>query len=316
MKQPTLAELTAFLHVAEHLSFRRAAVALGLSPSALSHTIRGLEARLGAPLINRTTRSVALTEAGLRLAERLRPAVTSIAEAISELAEDGDRLVGRICISTMEYGGRLLIGDVIGEFQASHPEVEFEICVDHALVDIVGSGCDAGVRFRDQVPPDMVAVPIGPPVSMVAFASPGYLDGRTHPAVPSDLLTHRCIRQRLATGAIYRWQFECDGRAVAIDPQGPLTCNNLGLIVLAALRGLGIGFAPSHHVRPFLESGELVQLLAEFSPSFEGHCLYYPRSRHRTRTFAAFIEHVRSRSGSIAGGAGQTSPRMPSMRST
>lgn len=295
MKQPTLAELTAFLRVAEHLNFRRASIALGVSPSALSHAIKGLEARIGTPLIKRTTRSVALTEAGQRLAQRLRPAIASIDDAFTELAEAGDTLTGRICISTMEYGGRLLLENAVTGFQAMHPEVESEIRVDHALVDIVASGCDAGVRFRDQVPPDMIAIPIGPPVAMVACAAPSYLRDRPPVTQPQDLLSHRCIRQRLSSGAIYRWRFESDGRGITIDPRGPLICNNLSLIVLAALRGLGIGFVPSNHVAPYFESGALTPLLQDFSPPFDGHCLYYPRSRHHAPTFAAFIDYLRTR---------------------
>ncbi|ARP82251.1 hypothetical protein CAL12_16465 [Bordetella genomosp. 8] len=295
MKQPTLAELTAFLRVAEHLNFRRAALTLGVSPSALSHTIKGLEARIGALLVKRTTRSVALTEAGQRLAQRLTPAIASIDAAFTELADIGDTLTGRICISTMEYGGRLLLEDAVAGFQAMHPDVEFEIRVDHALVDIVAAGCDAGVRFRDQVPPDMVAIPIGPPVAMVAFASPAYLRDRPPVAQPHDLLAHRCIRQRLSSGAIHRWRFERDGRGITIDARGPLICNNLSLIVLAALRALGIGYVPSNHVEPYFESGALTPLLRDFSPPFDGHCLYYPRNPHHAPTFAAFLNHLRSR---------------------
>lgn len=295
MKQPTLNDLTAFLHLADHLNFRRAAIDLGVSPSALSHTLRTLEARLGTRLLNRTTRSVALTDAGLRLAARLRPAVTSIDEALAELADGAEGLTGKLCINTMEFGGRLLIANAVGSFQALHPAVEIEICVDHALVDIVAGGFDLGVRFRDQVPPDMVAIPIGPPVAMIACASPRYLEGKTLPLEPADLRALHCIRQRLATGAIQRWSFEREGRTITIEPRGPLTCNNLTIIVAATLDGQGVCYVPSHHVQPYLEAGTLVQLLGDLSPPFDGHCLYYPAARHRTRTFSAFVEHVRLR---------------------
>jgi len=210
---------------------------------------------------------VALSDAGARLADRLRPAMGSIGDALSELREDGDRLNGRIRISAMEYGAQLLV-DVVASFQAQHSCVEFEIVVDPALADLVADGFDAGIRFRDQVPPDMIAVPIAPPNAMVAVASPAYLENRPALVQPSDLMGHRCIRQRLASGVIYRWEFEQRGRPLLIDPPGTLTCNSLTTIVSAALAGLGVAFVASHHVRSHVDRGRLVQLLAAYSPDY------------------------------------------------
>ena len=298
MRQPSIDDLTAFLAIAEHRSFRRAAPALGVSPSALSHAMRTLEDRVGVRLLNRTTRTVALTESGARLVERLRPAMASIRDALGEAAEGGEVLRGRIGINTIEYGALLLLRSVVGSFSERHPQVSIEITVDHALVDLVCSGFDAGVRFQDQVPLEMVAVPIAPPAAMVAFASPAYLEGRPVPADPSDLMGHRCIRRRLGNGAILRWRFEHAGRAIVVDPPGFLTLDSPGTIITAALCGVGIGFAPSHHVDEHFGSGRLVQLLGGFCPRFPGHCFYYPAARHPTRAFAAFVEHLRAHLGS------------------
>ncbi|XYD11825.1 LysR family transcriptional regulator (plasmid) [Methylobacterium sp. NMS12] len=202
MRQPHLNDLAAFLAIAETQSFRRAAFALQVSHSALSRAMRTLEARLGVRLLNRTTRSVAPTEAGERFAARLRPALVDVDDAIAELRDLGDELAGRIRITTMEYGATLLIERGLIAFQVRHPGVEIELVVDAALVDLVAAGFDAGVRLRDQVPPDMAAIPIAPASTLAAAAAPAYLARHPAPARPADLLGHRCIRQRLASGAI------------------------------------------------------------------------------------------------------------------
>jgi DNA-binding transcriptional LysR family regulator len=294
MKRATLNELTAFLAIAEHLNFRRAAVELGVTPSALSHTIRTLERRVNVQLLLRSTRSVALTEAGMRLAAKLRPALADVGEALGQLAEHGDALSGRIAITASEQGGRLLIERIFGSFRRLHPQVRLEVCSELALADLIASGCDAGVRLRAQVPPDMIAVPIGPAVAVVACASPAYLHQRAAPETPADLPGHECIRQRLSTGAICRWEFESRGEPLFFDPQGALTFNSHGHVVAAALLGLGIAYVPSHHVDTYLAAGALVQVLPGYSKPLEGFCLYYPSTRHPTKTFKAFVDHVRS----------------------
>ena len=300
MRQPALDDLTAFLAIAEHRSFRRAARALGVSASALSHTIRTLEGRLAARLLNRTTRSVSLTEVGARLAERLCPAMASITDALGEVREAGERLTGRIRITTTEYGVEILVRDVIGGFQKLHPEVEIELVMDPALADLVSGGFDAGIRFRDQVPADMVAIPISPPGAMVAVASPGYLQAHAAPVRPADLLQHRCIRQRMASGAVHRWEFEEVGRLILIDPPGTLTMNTPTLVARAALQGLGIAFVLSHIVQQHCDDERLVPLLSGYSPSFGGQCFYYAAARHPTRAFAAFVDQVRTLSARFA----------------
>ncbi len=294
MRRSSLNELSIFLAVAEHRSFRRAAAELQVSPSALSHALRGLEQRLGVRLLNRTTRSVALTDAGARLAARLSPAFAIVDDALAEARDEADELGGRIRITTMEHGAQVLMGDVVA-FQRLHQGVEFELVVDVALIDLVADGFDAGVRLREQVPPDMVALPMGPPTSFIAAASPDYLALHGEPLTPSDLLAHRCIRQRLSSGAIYRWEMEADRREIVINPQGMLATNSFTAIVAAAIAGAGVCFVPEHHVRSHIEAGRLTRILKTFSPSFDGLCLYYPPYRQQTRAFAAFLEHLRRR---------------------
>ena len=296
MRRSSLNELSTFLAVAEHRSFRRAAAELQVSPSALSHALRGLEQRLGVRLLNRTTRSVALTDAGARLAARLSPAFAIVDDAIAEARDEAEELGGRIRITTMEHGAQVLIGDIVA-FQRIHQGVELELVVDLALIDLAAEGFDAGVRLREQVPPDMVAVSIGPTTSFAAAASPDYLALHGEPLTPSDLLAHQCIRQRLSSGAIYHWEMEVDGREVVIDPPGTLATNSLPAIVAAAVAGAGVCFIPEHHVRSHIEAGRLTRILEVFSPSFDGLCLFYPPYRQQTRAFAALVEHLRRRTG-------------------
>jgi DNA-binding transcriptional LysR family regulator len=292
--RPRLDDLAVFLTIAEHGSFRRAAVVLDLSPSALSHTMRALETRLGVRLLNRTTRSVGLTDAGARLAEALRPALVGVDNAIAELRDDAEHLSGRIRITTTESGATLLLDRGMAEFQERHLLVEIELAIDAAPVDLAAGGFDAGIRFRDDVPPDMTLIPISQRASLVAAAAPTYLARYQAPQRPADLLDHRCIRQRFASGRIYRWEFEDDGRSVTINPPGTLTINSLTAIVAAAVRGAGICYVPMHHVAAQIGSGQLLRLLGDYSPSFDGPCFYYSPSRHPTRAFKAFVDHLRN----------------------
>ncbi|ANG98760.1 hypothetical protein A8A54_19355 [Brucella pseudogrignonensis] len=289
----SLDDLTLFLAVVEHGNFRRAAGAVGLSPSAFSHAIRATESRLGVRLVERTTRSMRLTDAGVRLAERISPAMTTIGDALDELQNVAAIPSGRIRITTMEYGVKLLFQRRLSEFLDLFPGIEVEISVDTALLDLVGSGFDAGIRFRDDVPADMVAMSLAPDVAFVAVASPEYLARFPAPQRPADLLEHHCIRQRMRNGAIYRWSFEDGARNITIDPPGRLTVNSIDSTVVAAAQGAGIGFLPKHHVAEHVAAGSLIILLEQFSSSFEGHCLYYRANKQPTRAFAAFIDHMR-----------------------
>jgi DNA-binding transcriptional LysR family regulator len=293
MSQPDLSELTVFIAVAEQRSFRAAARILGLSPSALSHSIRGLEARLNARLFNRTTRSVALTEAGEQFFQRVRPLLADLKEAVEDLSTSRDRPSGSIRISAAEASARPLIQHVLPGFLATYPDIHVEIVVDTRFVDIVAEGFDAGVRLFDDVPRDMIAIRFGPDMRLAAVASPAYLAQHGHPATPQELAQHRCIRFRFSSGRLYRWDFVRGPEHVDMDVDGPMTLGNPPLMVDAALAGIGIAWVPQYHVDHHLASGRLVHLLQEWSPAVAGACLYYPANRHPPTALRLFTQAVR-----------------------
>ncbi len=202
---------------------------------------------------------------------------------------------GRVRVTTMEYGVRLLFERGLAQFLDSYPKIEIEHSVDMALVDLVESNFDVGIRYRGDVPGDMVAIPIGSPVAFVAVASPAYLAKSSQPQRPADLLKHQCIRQRMASGAKHRWSFQDGGRNVTIDPPGRLTVESIKSTVTAAVRGAGIGYLPRHHAADLITSGTLIVLLDRFSSTFDGHCLYYKATKQPTQAFAAFIDYMRGR---------------------
>ncbi|TNC47294.1 LysR family transcriptional regulator [Rubellimicrobium rubrum] len=296
MRQAGLAHLVSFLAIAEHGSFRKAAEALGQSPSALSHAVRGLEERLGQRLLNRTTRSLALTDAGRLLLARVGPAMRTIQDAQAELAEASDHLRGRIRINAMESGAMALLRSAVAHFAHHHPEVEIEIVTDTSLVDIVAAGFDAGVRLREAVPLDMVAVPIGPEAAFAVVAAPGYLSVIPPPASPADLARHRGIRLRFPGGVISRWEFERRGEAAVFDPPSGLTLDSLNVVVEAALQELGLAWVPLDLVADHIAAGRLVRMLEEWSPAFPGLCLYYPSQRHHAKALSEFIRRARHES--------------------
>ncbi|CAG4922577.1 LysR family transcriptional regulator [Paraburkholderia gardini] len=293
MLRAGLSELTAFVAIAEQRSFRAAARVLGVSPSALSHSMRGLEARLGVRLFNRTTRSVALTEAGAQLLRRAGPAIADLEDAVNEVASARNRPSGSIRISASESAARPIIREVLPDFLAACPDIHVEFVVDTRLVDIVADGFDAGIRVLEDVPRDMIAVRFGPDMRFAAVASPDYLSRHPAPKAPHDLAQHRCIRFRFESGALYRWDLEHRGKTASIDVDGPMTLGNLNLMVEAALAGIGIAWVTEHHVVAHLASGELVHLLPEWSPSFPGLCLYYPANRHPPTALRLFAQAVR-----------------------
>lgn len=293
MMRAGLSELTAFVAIAEQRSFRAAARVLGVSPSALSHSMRGLEARLGVRLFNRTTRSVALTEAGEQLLLRAGPAIADLEDAVNEVASARNRPSGSIRISASESAARSIVREVLPDFLAAYPDIHVEFVVDTRLVDIVADGFDAGIRVLQDVPRDMIAVRFGPDMRFAAVASPDYLSRHPAPKAPHDLAQHRCIRFRFESGALYRWDLEHRGKTASIDVDGPMTLGNLNLMVEAALAGIGIAWVTEHLVAAHLASGELVHLLPEWSPSFPGLCLYYPANRHPPTALRLFAQAVR-----------------------
>ncbi len=294
MPKPTLNDLAAFAAVAGHRSFRRAADELGLSPSSLSHTLRTLERTLGVRLLNRTTRSVAPTEAGERLLARLGPALRDLDLALETVDEFRGRPRGTVRISAPETVAQLLLRAVVPVALARYPEVAVELAADSRLVDIVADGFDAGVRLGESVPQDMVAVRFdGRDARFLAVASPAYLARAGLPGAPDDLRGHACIRHRLASGKLYRWEFARHGQEVAVEVAGPLTLDDVRLMVEAAEGGIGIAYVPERAAQPGLASGRLVTVLAEWCPPIPGLFLYYPGHRQVPPGLRAFIDVLR-----------------------
>jgi DNA-binding transcriptional LysR family regulator len=266
---------------------------MGVSRSALSHAIIGLEAKLDVRLLNRTTRSVSLTQAGARLLARIEPVLQDLDQAIDTLSEDRGTPSGILRINANKSGARILLSAVVPRFLDLYPDVELDLVSEGRLVDIVEHGFDAGVRLLEAVPKDMVAVQFGGDVRFVAVAAPSYLDGKPRPNTPDDLNAHCCIRQRLPSGKRYRWEFSKQQAEVAIDVPGNLTLDDNDLLVQAAADGRGIAYMPENFARPFLECRRLVTVLDDWCPPAPGLALYYPRSRHMPSPLRAFIDLLR-----------------------
>ncbi|MGA1799029.1 LysR family transcriptional regulator [Sphingomonas sp. 4RDLI-65] len=294
MSKPSLADLTAFASIAEHRSFRRAADALGVSRSSLSHVMRTLERTLGVRLLHRTTRSVAPTEAGERLLQRLAPVLRDLDEALDAVSDDSGQPSGTLRINGNEAAARLLLGTVVPLFLARYPQMALDLVSEGRLIDIVEQGFDAGIRLAESVPQDMIAVRLGGDMRFVAVASPAYLAANSTPIHPDDLRRHRCIRQRLPSGKLYRWEFARYGQEIAIDVPGVLTLDHSGLMVEAAIDGLGIAFVPEHVARAGLDDDKLAIVLADWSPAIPGLCLYCPGNRHVPAGLRAFIDMVKT----------------------
>lgn len=294
MARPTLNDLTAFAAVAEHRSFRKAADILGVSRSSLSHAIAGLERNLGARLLHRTTRSVAPTEAGDRLLQRLKPVLQDLEQAIDAVAEEGGHVGGNLRINGGEGGMRLLLQRVVPVFREQYPSVSLDLVTEGRLVDIVEQGFDAGIRLAEAVPRDMIAVPLGEDFRFLAVAAPAYVAKAGRPKTPDDLPEHSCIRQRLPSGKLYRWEFEKHGQEIAIDVPGVMTLDHTMLMIEAAADGLGIAYVPEIAVRSRLDDGRLIALLEDWSPPVGGLQLYYPGHRHVPASLRAFIDVMRT----------------------
>lgn len=293
MVRPSLNDLAAFATVASHRSFRRAADVMGVSRSALSHAIIGLEAKLGVRLFNRTTRSVSLTQAGARLLARLDPVLQDLDQALDTLSEERGTPSGTLRINANKSGACILLREIVPRFLDLYPDVELDLVSEGRLVDVVEQGFDAGVRLLEAVPRDMVAVTFGGDVRFIAVAAPSYMDGRATPNTPDDLHAHCCIRQRLPSGKRYRWEFSKRGAEIAVDVPGNLTLDDNDLLVQAAADGRGIAYVPEPFARPFLASGQLVTVLDDWCPPTAGLALYYPRSQHIPSPLRAFIDILR-----------------------
>ncbi|CNC53335.1 LysR family transcriptional regulator [Yersinia frederiksenii] len=287
-------DLISFLVVARERSFTKAAAKLGVSQSALSHSIRGLEERLELRLLTRTTRSVAPTQAGEKLANSLGPRFAEIENELDALSEMRDRPAGNIRITAGEHAVDSVLWPVLRSFLTEYADINVEITVDNTLTDIVAGRFDAGIRLGEQVAKDMVAVRIGPDMSMAVVGSPSYLAKYGIPTIPADLQNHRCINMRLPTmGGLYAWEFEKEGRQLKVRVDGQLTFNSLRQRIDAATIGFGLTFVPEDSVRAEIASGSLVRVLTEWCEPFPGYYLYYPSRRQHTTAFSLFIEALR-----------------------
>ena len=294
MSLPDASDLQPFLMVARHRGFRRAADAMGCTPSALSHALKALEARLEVRLFNRTTRSVALTEAGERLLARVGPAFRDIAEALEELAEWRGVPAGRLRINVARPAARLALLPVAAAFLAAHPRTSLEIVVDNSLSDMVSEGFDAGVRFGEVIAQDMIAVPIGPRQRSAIVASPAFFARHAKPVRPEDLKGLPCVGLRFATGRLYEWEFARDGVETRVAVSGPLVVDDQDLMVEAALLGAGLAYAFENQALEPVAQGRLVRVLEDWCPPYGGFSLYYPSWRQMPPALRAFVDFIRA----------------------
>ncbi|WMY11765.1 LysR family transcriptional regulator [Paraburkholderia phenoliruptrix] len=289
-----LSDLNAFRAVARLLSFKLAAVELGVTPSALSHAIRNLESRLGVRLLNRTSRIVQTTDAGRSLAQRLEVGFQEITEALDEINAFRERPVGRLRLSVLSDGARLLMARLLPRFVQSYPDVAVEVAVEDRMVDIVAEGYDAGIRFGGTIPEDFVAVPLSQPLKWVAVAAPKYLGRRRPVAVPEDLKTHSCIQIRTGQGVIYRWEFRKGDDYRVIEVPGALCVNETTLGIELALAGTGVTYCLEDRVRQHLDRGELQVVLPDWAPVEPAFHLYYPSRRQMPSGLRELIDLLRA----------------------
>ncbi|ANB77016.1 LysR family transcriptional regulator [Paraburkholderia phytofirmans] len=292
MKTPGLSELEGVLAVARHRSFRAAATELGVSTSALSHAIAALEARIGVRLFNRTTRSVSLSEAGAQFVDSVAPALSTIREAIEQAGSYRDTPAGTLRINT-SVGAARQVMPLLLEYLRRHPEMKLDLVTEGRMIDIVVEGFDAGIRLAEIVPQDMIAVPFNRPQRFAVVGSPAYFAEYPKPRTPDDLRAHRCIRLRMPSGRIYHWEFERRGQAISVDVQGMLTLDEPLLVMEAAREGFGLAYMTEWNVAADLEAGTLQRVLEDWTPAFDGLCLYYPGRRHVPAGLRALIEMIR-----------------------
>ena len=294
MHRADFAVLTAFVAVADELSFRAAATRVGVTPSALSHAMRQLEERLGVRLLHRTTHSVALTDSGRRLLERLRPAIAQITGALEDLDQERQRPFGRLRIHASAGAAAAAIAPVWDRFLTTYPDVHLELQVDdEASVDIVAKGFDAAIGIRERAAADMIAVRVTGPMKVAVVGAPAYFARRPAPRTPADLAHHSCIQYRWGD-SMFAWPFQRNGKSQRISVQGSVTVNSPGLAVRAAVDGLGIAYTIEAQAEPFIRSGQLVRVLEDRSPSYEGYFLYYAGRRQVPTTLRAFIDMIRA----------------------
>jgi DNA-binding transcriptional LysR family regulator len=309
MRKPDFAEMNAFVAIAERLSFAKAAVQLGVSRSRLSETIRGLEEKLGVRLLNRTTRSVALTEGGERLLARLRPLLEGFEAAVDSVNAFRDKPAGHLRLTVPRPAAKMVVEPVLSKFLAAYPAVSLEIITDSALTDIVRDRFDAGIRPGHRLEQDMIAVRVGEDARPTVVASPDYLRRHSGPRIPADLQAHDCIRQRFASGAIHHWAFEKRGKSLEVMVRGPLIVSDGDLALRAALDGVGIARLPITLVETPIVQRRLVPLLEDWTPRSVGFFLYYPSRRQTPAALQAFVDFLRAHARNSSSQASQSASR-------
>jgi len=296
MPRIDLNDIASFLAVARQRSFTRAAAQLGVSQSALSQTVRGLEARLGLRLLTRTTRRVAPTEAGERLLAAAGPRLDEIDAELAALGELRDKPSGTIRITTHDHALKTILWPALERLLPDYRDIKVEIVIDYGLTDIVAERYDAGIRSGEMVAKDMVAVRIGPDMRSAVVGAPSYFAKRTRPKMPQDLTAHSCINLRLPTyGGLYAWEFEKDGHVLRVRVEGQLVFNETGPMLDAALAGLGLAYLPEDQVQSHISDGRLIRVLADWCPPFPGYHLYYPSRRQPTPAFTLLVNALRYR---------------------
>jgi DNA-binding transcriptional LysR family regulator len=303
MHRGDLNDLLAFVAVARERSFTRAAAKLGVSQSALSHTIRELEERLGIRLLTRTTRSVSPTEAGERLLHTVGPRFEEIEAELTAIRELREKPAGTIRITASENAADAILLPKLAKLLPEYPDIKVEIIIDYGLTDIVAQRCDAGVRWGEQVAKGMIAVRIGPDMRMAVVGAPSYFKTRPEPQKPQDLIDHNCITLRLPRGGLYVWEFEKGGRELRVRVDGQLTYNTTAQELNAALAGLGLAYVPEGLAQPHLAKGRLKRVLEDWCPPWSGYHLYYPSRRQSSPAFALLVNALRYRPGIRRGGS-------------
>lgn len=297
MPRANVNDLLAFIAVAREQSFTRAAAKVGVSQSALSHTIRQLEARLGVRLLTRTTRAVSTTQAGERLLAGIGPHFDEIAAQIEALSELRDKPAGTIRITAADYAIKYVLWPKLRTFLPHYPDINVELVLDNGLTDIVTERYDAGVRMGEHLAKDMISARIGPDFRLAVVGAPSYFESKERPAHPKDLVAHRCINFRLPTsGGLYAWEFEENGREIRIRVEGQLAFNNIFDSLDATLDGFGLAYIPEEIILPYVKDGRLIRVLEEFSPYWDGYHLYYPSRRQSSPAFVALVGALRHRS--------------------
>jgi DNA-binding transcriptional LysR family regulator len=296
MARSSINDLVAFLAVAQDQSFTRAAAKLGVTPSALSHAIKGLEERLGLRLLSRTTRNVSPTEAGERLMRSIAPHFEQIEAEIASLSELRDKPAGTIRIACNDYVINTIFRPMLKGFLPKYPDINVELAIDNGFTNIVEQRFDAGVRMGEAVAKDMIAVRIGPDWRFTVVGSPEYFERRSKPETPQDLTNHVCINMRLVSaGGLYAWEFAKDGRELNVRVEGQLAFNSVLPVLNAALDGHGLAYVPEDLSRPYLASNQLVEVLEEWCPTIQGYHLYYPSRRQTSPAFSAFLAAIHFR---------------------